>query len=113
MRYQLHKQENYGVNLCADCLEKQREIDRLREEVQWLKSQLNQRQRKQQEGVSIHLLLRRSSRSRPIARKKIAPRRAGRTRGIRGMGGVPVQRRMRMNCAASSCRIVARIVEVR
>lgn len=51
MKYQPSKSRNYGVNLCDGCLEKQREIDRLREEVQRLKVQLNQRQRKRQEGV--------------------------------------------------------------
>lgn len=51
MKYQLHKPSDYGVNLCEGCLEKQREIDRLREEVQRLRAQLNQRQRKQQEGM--------------------------------------------------------------
>jgi hypothetical protein len=47
VKYQLHKQSDYGVNLCEGCLEKQREIDRLREEVQRLKARLSQRQRKQ------------------------------------------------------------------
>ncbi len=51
MKYQLHKPTDYGVNLCEGCLEKQREIDRLREEVQRLKARLNQRERKQKEGV--------------------------------------------------------------
>ena len=51
MQYQPSQSRNYGVNLCEGCLEKQREIDRLREEVQRLKVHLNQRQRKQQEGV--------------------------------------------------------------
>jgi transposase len=51
VKYQLHKSRDYGVNLCEGCLEKQREIDRLREEVQLLKARLSQRQRKQQEGV--------------------------------------------------------------
>jgi hypothetical protein len=51
LKYQPSKSRNYGVNLCEGCLEKQREIDRLREEVQRLKTQLNQRHRKQQEGI--------------------------------------------------------------
>lgn len=51
MKYQLHKSPDYGVNLCEGCFEKQREIDRLREEVQRLKARLNQRERKQKEGV--------------------------------------------------------------
>ena len=51
MKYQLHKSRDYGVNLCEGCLEKQREIDRLREEIQSLRVKLDQRQRKQSEGV--------------------------------------------------------------
>jgi hypothetical protein len=35
--YKLPKAKDYGVNLCAGCLEKQREIDRLKEEVQRLR----------------------------------------------------------------------------
>ena len=50
-KYQAGKSQDYGVNLCEGCLEKQREIDRLREEVHRLKTQLNQRQRKRQEGA--------------------------------------------------------------
>ncbi len=51
MKYELHKPTDYGFNLCEGCLEKQREIDRLREEVQRLKVRLNQRERQQKEGV--------------------------------------------------------------
>lgn len=51
MKYQLHKQQDYGVNLCEGCLEKQLEIDRLKEELHRLKAQLNQRQRKLEEGM--------------------------------------------------------------
>lgn len=43
--YQLPKSHDLGVNTCDACLEKQREIDRLREEVARLRSQLCQRQR--------------------------------------------------------------------
>lgn len=43
--YQLPKSRDLGVNTCAACFEKQREIDRLREEVTRLRSQLCQRQR--------------------------------------------------------------------
>ena len=50
-KYQSGKSRDYEVNLCEGCLEKQREIDRLREEVQRLKARLKQRERKQQEGV--------------------------------------------------------------
>src|SRR5262245_53294539 len=50
-KYHSGKSRDYGVNLCEGCLEKQREIDRLREEVQRLRVKLNLRERKQQEGV--------------------------------------------------------------
>ncbi|CAN5361063.1 IS66 family transposase [soil metagenome] len=43
--YQLPKSRDLGVNTCDACLEKQREIDRLREELTRLRQQLNQRQR--------------------------------------------------------------------
>ena len=43
--YQLPKSRDLGVNTCDACLEKQREIDRLRDEVTRLRSQLGQRQR--------------------------------------------------------------------
>ena len=43
--YQLPKSRDLGINTCAACLEKQREIDRLRDEATRLRSQLCQRQR--------------------------------------------------------------------
>ncbi len=43
--YQVPKSRDLGVNTCDACLEKQREIDRLREELTRLRQQLNQRQR--------------------------------------------------------------------
>ncbi len=43
--YQPPKSHDLGVNTCSSCLAKQREIDRLREEVARLRSQLCQRQR--------------------------------------------------------------------
>lgn len=43
--YQLPKSRDIGVNPCDACLEKQRVIDHLREEVARLRSQLCQRQR--------------------------------------------------------------------
>ena len=43
--YQLPRSREIGVNTCDACLEKQREIDRLREEVARLRTQLCQRQR--------------------------------------------------------------------
>jgi transposase len=48
--YQEPKTRDYGINLCEGCLEKQREIDRLKEENQRLKQKLNQNQRKIKEG---------------------------------------------------------------
>ena len=43
--YQLPKSRDLGVNTCDACLEKQREIDRLRDELTRLRTQLCQRQR--------------------------------------------------------------------
>jgi transposase len=50
VQYQVAKNRNYGVNLCEGCLEKQREIDRLREENQRLRQKLRLNERKQQQG---------------------------------------------------------------
>lgn len=50
MQYQLEKNRDYGVNLCAGCLEKQREIDRLREENQRLRQQLHRQEHRLQQG---------------------------------------------------------------
>ena len=50
MGYQEPKTRDYGINLCDGCLEKQREIDRLKEENQRLKQKLNLNQRKLKEG---------------------------------------------------------------
>jgi transposase len=48
--YQLPKDRDLGVNACSSCLEKQREIDRLRQEVTQLKAKLRYRERNQQQG---------------------------------------------------------------
>jgi hypothetical protein len=48
--YQQQKRHDYGVNLCEGCLEKQREIDRLKEENQQLKAKLSAKKRKDKEG---------------------------------------------------------------
>jgi transposase len=50
MQRQLPKNRDYGVNTCPGCLEKQREIDRLKDENQRLKAVLRYRQRKQADG---------------------------------------------------------------
>lgn len=50
MGYQEPKTSDYGVNLCEGCLEKQREIDRLKEENLRLKQKINQNLRKTNEG---------------------------------------------------------------
>jgi hypothetical protein len=50
VQYQLEKNRDYGVNLCAGCLEKQREIDRLRAENQRLRQQLHRQERHLQQG---------------------------------------------------------------
>ena len=48
--YQLAKSHDYGINTCQQCLEKQREIDRLTEENQRLRAKLAHQKRKDQEG---------------------------------------------------------------
>ncbi len=50
MSYQEPKARDHGVNLCDGCLEKQREIDRLKEENQRLRQKLNLNQRQSKEG---------------------------------------------------------------
>ena len=50
MSYQEPKNQDFGVNLCESCLEKQREIDRLKEENQRLKQKLNLNERKLKQG---------------------------------------------------------------
>lgn len=50
MGYQESKSKDYGINNCADCLEKQREIDRLKEEVQQLRLKVCANQRKSKAG---------------------------------------------------------------
>jgi transposase len=48
--YEEPKTRDYGVNLCEGCLDKQREIDRLKEENQRLRQKLSQNQRKIKAG---------------------------------------------------------------
>lgn len=48
--YQQPKSRDYGVNLCEGCFQKQREIDRLKEENQQLRAKLSQQKRKDKEG---------------------------------------------------------------
>jgi transposase len=48
--YETPKAKDYGVSLCDGCLDKQREIDRLKEEVQRLRLKLSVNQRKSKEG---------------------------------------------------------------
>ena len=50
MGYKLPKTKEYGVNLCEGCLDKQREIDRLKEEVQRLRLKVCANERKNKEG---------------------------------------------------------------
>ena len=47
--YKQPKNRDLGVNTCLGCLDKQREIDRLKEEVRQLKAKLNYRQQQQQQ----------------------------------------------------------------
>ena len=46
--YQLPKSRDLGINTCATCFEKQREIDRLQAEVTRLKGLLRYRERQEQ-----------------------------------------------------------------
>lgn len=48
--YQPAKSHDYGINTCQGCLDKQREIDRLRAEVERLRQKLCQRQRQAEAG---------------------------------------------------------------
>lgn len=48
--YQPAKSHDYSVNTCQGCLEKQREIDRLTEEIQQLRVKLSAKKRKDKEG---------------------------------------------------------------
>jgi transposase len=48
--YQEPKSREYGVNLCESCLDKQREIDRLKEENLRLRQKLNLNERKLKQG---------------------------------------------------------------
>ena len=48
--YQQRKNQDYGVQSCEGCLEKQREIDRLTEEIQQLRVKLSAKKRKDKEG---------------------------------------------------------------
>lgn len=50
MSYETPKAKDYGVNSCEGCLDKQREIDRLKEEVQRLRLKVSANQRKSKEG---------------------------------------------------------------
>ena len=50
MGHQAPKTKDYGVNLCAGCFDKQREIDRLKEEVQQLRLKVCANQRKSAAG---------------------------------------------------------------
>jgi transposase len=49
--YHLPKNRDLGVSSCSSCLQKQREIDRLKDEVTQLKAKLRYRQRTQQQGA--------------------------------------------------------------
>ena len=50
MPYQMPKNRDLGINSCQDCLDKLREIDRLKAEVQRLKAALHYRDRKREDG---------------------------------------------------------------
>jgi len=50
MQYQPARSHDYGINACPGCFEKQREIDRLNEEIQQLRMKLSVQKRKDREG---------------------------------------------------------------
>lgn len=88
MSYQVPKTPDLaaGVNLCSGCLDKQREIDRLKEEVQRLRLKVSANQRKSKEGFFGS-----STPSSQVPVKQNSPaenqaRRGGALKGHRGFG---------------------------
>ncbi len=109
--YQLPKSHDLGVNTCAACFEKQREIDRLREEVTRLKGAAR----------AIVSVKRRHSRLRlPHLRRRFPSRRtpplrnprsaAGRKSVIWDMGGAPSRSSTRRTFLTRGYRMRARSV---
>ncbi len=86
MDNRLPKTRDYGVNLCEGCFDKQREIDRLKEEVQQLRLKVCANQRKSAAGF---FGLSTPSSQIPIKPDSLAENQAksgGATRGHRGAG---------------------------
>jgi len=84
--YRLPKTKDYGVNLCEGCFDKQREIDRLNEEVQQLRLKVCANQRKS--AVGFFGLSTPSSQI-PVKQNSLAENQArsgGATKGHRGVG---------------------------
>jgi hypothetical protein len=98
--YQEPKTRDYGVNLCEGCLEKQREIDRLKEENQRLKQKLNQNQRKLTEGFFNSAT---SNAKLPVKATSVAENQAKQGGGQVGHQGVG--RKVFSSAEADECRI--------
>jgi len=84
--YRLPKTKDYGVNLCEGCFDKQRQIDRLKEEVQQLRLKVCANQRKS--AVGFFGLSTPSSQI-PVKQNSLAENQAksgGATKGHRGVG---------------------------
>ena len=79
------KTKDYGVNLCAGCLDKQREIDRLKEEVQRLRLKVCANQRKSAEGFFGSST---PSSQIPVKPNSIAEKQAKKGGGVVGHKGV-------------------------
>jgi hypothetical protein len=84
--YETPKANDYGVNLCEGCLDKQCEINRLKEEVQRLRLKLSANQRKSKEGFFGSAT---PSSQVPVKQNSLAEnqaRRGGAQKGHRGVG---------------------------
>ncbi len=61
MQYQPARRHDYGINAYPGCFEKQRETDRLKEEIQQLRMKLSVQKRKDREGFRLFDSLSKSS----------------------------------------------------
>lgn len=85
MSYQEPKSQEYGVNLCESCLDKQREIDRLKEENQRLRQKLNLNERKLKQGFFGSST---SSAKVPVKASSLAEKQAKQGGGQHGHAGI-------------------------
>ncbi|MEW6209398.1 MAG: IS66 family transposase [Acidobacteriota bacterium] len=105
--YQLPKNHNYGVNPCEGCLDKQREIDRLKEENQRLKSALRYRERKREDGPFGSSTPSSQIPFKPNSSKENKSKMGGARRGHKGHGRSSVSEqqaeRIERICVGSNC----------